>query len=55
MLRRKGKQEREWSKPRIEDAMVKSLKLAQRLQCLGYKKSTERSAAEVATPGRKKE
>lgn len=53
--KRKGEQEREWSKPRIEDATVKSLKLAQRLQCLGYKKSAERSAAEVATPGRRKE
>lgn len=40
--RRKGEQkggERKRSKPRIEDATIKSLKLAQRLQCLGYKKS----------------
>jgi len=55
MQRRREKGSREWSKPRIEDAMVKSLKLAQRLQCLGYKKSSERSAVEVATSGRRKE
>lgn len=36
--KRKGEQKRERSKPRIEDATVKSLKLAQRLQCLAIKR-----------------